>query len=93
LREGQVARVIADSAGPLRTCAANLLALEGEAPPSPKAALEQLTQRLGEDWSETLADITRARTGEALAPGVAERTLVRLIDLAERMRARARELR
>lgn len=34
LREEQIARVIADVAGPIRTCAANLMALEGGAPPS-----------------------------------------------------------
>jgi hypothetical protein len=92
-REEQLAHAIANSAGPLRTCAANLVVLEGSAPPSPKAALERLTQSLGGDWSEALADITRARAGDALAPGAAERTLVRLIELAERMRGRARELR
>ena len=93
LREEQLAHAIADAAGPLRTCAANLLSLEGGAPPSPKAALERLTRDLGGDWDEVLANITRARTDEALPQGAAERTLTRLIDLAERMRARGRELR
>jgi predicted nucleotidyltransferase len=91
-REEQLAHVIADAAGPLRTCASSLLALGGDAPPSPKVALERLTQSLNGDWSEVLADITRARAADALEPGAAERTLVRLIDLAGRMRARAREL-
>jgi hypothetical protein len=45
------------------------------------------------DWPEVLANITRARQGGALPPGVADRTLTRLIDLAERLRARARALR
>lgn len=93
-RDEQLARVIADMAGPVRTCAANLLALEGNAPPAPKAALRRLTESFAEtDWPDVLSNVTKARQGEALPPGAAEHTLVRLIELTERMRSRARELR
>ena len=93
-REEQLSRVIADVAGPVRTCAANLLALEGNAPPSPKEALQRLSQSFpGADWSETLAAITQARQGEGLPAGAAERTFTHLLELVERMRERARTLR
>jgi hypothetical protein len=93
-REEQLSRVIADMAGPVRTCAANLLALEGYAPPSPKEALQRLTHSFQDaDWSETLANITKARQGEGLPAGSAEPTLTRLLELVERMRTRARDLR
>jgi hypothetical protein len=94
-REEQLARVIADMAGPVRTCAANLLALEGNPPPAPKEALRLLTQSLegGADWSETLANITKARQGEGLPAGSAEPTLARVLELVERMHTRARSLR
>jgi predicted nucleotidyltransferase len=93
LREEQLAHVIADVAGPIRTCAANLIALEGGTPPSPKEALERLTRDFPEtDWPDVLANITNARGGGALAPGVADRMLTRLIELTDRMRSRARAL-
>jgi predicted nucleotidyltransferase len=94
MREEQIARVIADVAGPVRTCAANLLALEGDAPPSPKEALERFTRSFGGgEWTDVLSNITLARQGGALPPGAAEHTLTRLIELTERMRGRARGLR
>ena len=94
LRAEQLAHVIADVAGPIRTCAANLLALEGDAPPSPKEALERLTRSFEEpDWSEVLASLTRARQGDTLPAGDADRTLTRLIELTDRLRKRAQVLR
>ena len=93
LREEQLSRVIADVAAPVRTCAANLLQLEGNEPPSPKEALERLTRSFPDaHWPETLAALTKARQGEGLPAGSAERTLTRLLELVELMRARARKL-
>jgi predicted nucleotidyltransferase len=46
LREEQLAIVIADAAGPLRSCASTLLELEGRQASSPKEALEQVAASL-----------------------------------------------
>lgn len=46
LREEQLATIIAESAGPLRSCASTLLELEGRAAPSQKEALEQVAMSL-----------------------------------------------
>ena len=94
LREEQVARSIADAAGPLRTCAASLLELEGRPAPSPREALRALAATLaGDDWAPVLARISEARERQLLPPGVAPDTLVRLIELTRLMRARALALR
>jgi predicted nucleotidyltransferase len=93
-REEQVAKVIADAAGPLRTCAASLLELEGRPGLSPRDALRALASAFGEeDWAPVLARISQAREGQLLAPGVAPDTLVRLIELTQLMRARVLALR
>ena len=47
LREEQLAKVIAEAAGPLRSAAATLLDLEHQPPDSPKAALERVAKALG----------------------------------------------
>ena len=46
LREEQIALVIADMAGPLRSCAATLCELEGQSAVSPKEALAQIASSL-----------------------------------------------
>jgi predicted nucleotidyltransferase len=85
----RVSTLVADSAGPLRSCAATLLALEGKPASQPKEALVSFVASLGEPgWDEVLAHISETREREFLAPDVAEATLFRLIDLAQRLRAR-----
>jgi predicted nucleotidyltransferase len=92
LRDEQIGRVIADAAAPLRTAAAGMLELEGGAPGSPKAALQEVARRLGPDGSDTtLERLSAAREG-VLPPGVAGETLLDLVALAGRMRARLRAL-
>ena len=93
LREEQIVRAIADTAGPLRTCAASLLELEGRAAPSPREALRAVAATLGGDWEAVLARVSEARERRLLPAGVAPDTLVRLIELAGLMRVRALALR
>ncbi|HEX9002758.1 MAG TPA: nucleotidyltransferase domain-containing protein [Blastocatellia bacterium] len=95
LREEQLAAVIAEAAGPLRACAAALLALEGTPAASPKKALEQVAATLpnaGVDETALLGRITEARQTRLLPPGVAGTTLFQLIELAQAMQARAASL-
>jgi predicted nucleotidyltransferase len=89
----RVSTLIADAAGPLRSCAATMLVLEGKPASHPKEALASIVASLGEpDWYEVLAHVSEARERKFLAPDVAEATLFRLIDLAQRLRARVEAL-
>jgi predicted nucleotidyltransferase len=93
LREEQLAAPVAEAAGPLRSAAALILALEGKSAPSPKAALEALAGELdAARFNEVLANLSRARDEAALPPGVARPTLLALIDLAHALRLRAEKL-
>ncbi|HLX43072.1 MAG TPA: hypothetical protein VKR43_06545 [Bryobacteraceae bacterium] len=102
LREGYVARgstperlstLIAESAGPLRSCAATLRELTGDATVPPKEALRLFVENLNEPgWDEILAHITETRGRAFLDPRAAGETLFRLIDLATRLRARVENL-
>jgi hypothetical protein len=94
LREEQLVAGIAEAAGPLRSCAATLLELEGVASPSPKEALKQLSSSLpgGEKFLHDIQLISEARQNKALSPGVAAPTLFHLIELAGLMWERAAAL-
>lgn len=94
LREEQLVAMIADAAGPLRSCAGALLELEGKPPVSPKEALHQVAATLpdGAAWTEPIARISEAREQGTLAPGVAAPTLFHLIELARSMWTRANAL-
>lgn len=95
LREEQLARVVADAAGPIRASAAALLELEGIKAPSPREALEQVAASLpgaGASWSQTLSRLTEARERLELDPGVAGTVLISLIELLSAMRARVDDL-
>lgn len=100
LRQEQLAVVIAEAAGPIRACAAALLALEGKPATSPKEALEIVAADLlpakesgnadvARDFS---ARITEARHDRALSSGTAAETLFQLIALAQAMQIRAASL-
>lgn len=91
LREEQLAAVIADAAGPLRSCASTLLELEGRPSTSPKAALEQFAES-STSAAHDVQLITEARQRHALPPGAAPPALFHLIELAHAMWARAAEL-
>jgi predicted nucleotidyltransferase len=93
LREDELARLVADEAGPLRTGAAALLELEGSRATSAKQALAQVAATLADDgFRDPLARLSEAREKGLLAPGVAGPTLFRLMELAQGMRARAESL-
>jgi hypothetical protein len=90
-RHEQLALLVADAAGPLRSAAASLVELEGEAAASPKAALEKFAGSVGEP-AGTLADLSQIRETRQAPPGVAVAVLFRLLDLAQKLHARAEKL-
>jgi predicted nucleotidyltransferase len=94
LREEQLVVMIAEMAGPLRSCAAALLELEGETTASPKEALHRVAASLpdGAKRAEEVSQISEARQKQRLAPGVAAPTFFHLIELARLMWTRAAAL-
>lgn len=91
LREEQLTTVIADAAGPLRSCASTLLELEGRPAATPKEALEQIANT-SDSAAHDVKLITEARQRHALPPGAAAPALFQLIELAHAMWARAAQL-
>lgn len=88
LREEQAAMVVAETAGPIRACAATLLELQGKGSIAPKEALQQLVTGLpGGDWGQVLRHISEAREVRSLPPGTATPTLLRIIELTQALRA------
>jgi hypothetical protein len=94
LREEQLVALIADSAGPLRSCAATLLELEGIRVQSPKAAFEKVAAMLANDadWTTVVSLISESRQQKLLPPGVAAPTFFSLIELTRLMWMRAEAL-
>jgi predicted nucleotidyltransferase len=94
LREEQLVATIADAAGPLRSCAATLLELEGITAPTAKDALQQFSSLSpgAEKLNEELRLISEARQRQSLPAGVAAPTLFHLIELARLMWVRATAL-
>ena len=86
----RLSELISDSAGPLRSCAATLLELEAKPALAPKEALIQFVLGFGEPgWEEILTHVSEARERHPLAAETADATLFRMIELAQRLRARA----
>lgn len=93
LRDEQLAVVVAEAAGPLRSCAATLLELEGAPAPSAREALERVIDSLSAPgWERLSSELSEARERRELPPGEGGRVLFQLIDLAQRIRERAGEL-
>jgi hypothetical protein len=94
LREEQLSALIADVAGPLRSCASTLLELEGKPAASAKEALEQVSASLpdGPARADDIRLISEARQRHAVPKDVAAPALFHLIDLARSMWARAAAL-
>jgi len=91
LREEQAAALIADTAGPLRSCALTLLELEGSPAATPKQALERMAESVPE-LAKDVQLISEARQRHILPPGAAAPVLFNMIRLAETMSLRAAEL-
>jgi predicted nucleotidyltransferase len=91
LREEQLAVLIADAAGPLRSCAATLLELEGMSVESPKLALEKVAALVmkDSDWTALSSLISDSRQQRQLPPGLAAPTYFSLIELTRLMWVRA----
>lgn len=93
LREEQLARVIADVAGPLRASAATLLKLEGKGDLAPKAALQAVVRDAALANAEPLlAHISEAREQGLLPPGVAPALLFDIMRVTGALQARAAKL-
>jgi hypothetical protein len=91
LREEQLSTVIANAAGPLRSCASTLLELEGRPASSPKDALEQIASSSAAAAHDVQL-ISEVRQRHTLPPGAAAPALFHLIELAHTMWARAAQL-
>lgn len=90
LREEQCAVTVAEAAGPLRTSAASILELEGNAAGSPKEALERIVRELGRaELVELLPHISEARETRALPPGKAAAHLFTTLELARALYRRS----
>ena len=90
LREEQLALVIAEAAGPLRSSAASLLHLEGQAVLAPKEALEKVVTEMADaNFASVLLQMSTAREDRQLEPGQASPTLMGLIEVTRRLRERA----
>jgi hypothetical protein len=89
LREEQLALVIADAAGPLRSSAASLLHLEGQALLPPKEALEKIVGEMKDaSLSNVLNEMSSAREDRQLDAGRAPPALIGLIEITRRLRER-----
>lgn len=89
----RISGLIADFAGPIRSCAATLSELEGNPAMPPKEALADFAGSLGDGWKDVLTHISETREREFLSPDVADATVLKLIELTARMRTRAEALR
>ena len=93
LREEQLALVIAEAAGPLRSSAASLLHLEGQAVLAPKEALEKVVTEMADaNFAAVLVQMSSAREDRQLEPGKASPTLMGLIEMTRRLRERVERL-
>jgi hypothetical protein len=91
--EERLALVLASVAGPLRTAAATLLTLEGDAAPAPREALERVTASLGgEAFAPALRVISEVRETGRAAPGAARQATLALLELISQMLARTLRL-
>jgi hypothetical protein len=94
IREEQLALVVADTAGPLRSTAASVLELQGTTIKSGKEALERfINQTPGQKWHEVLPHLSEARETRLLPAGVASATLLQLIDITSELRSAIGQLR
>lgn len=83
LREEQLVNLIADSAAPLRSCAAALRQIRGEPYLNSKEALEQFVGKLQrKDFTAALHTMSQAREQGFLPVGNATKAILNLLDLS-----------
>jgi hypothetical protein len=92
LNEEQLVLVVADAVGPLRSCAATILELEGHAAPSPREALEQILPAEDSAWHGVINHLSQARQTRTLEAGVAGKTLFQVMELTELLLSRVGNL-
>lgn len=93
LREEQMALVLAEFAGPVRSAAAALLELEGRPASHPKEALQILIKDAHKPaWVDLLNAFSEARESMTLDPGKVENHIFELMDLATWLRTRVDSL-
>jgi predicted nucleotidyltransferase len=92
LNEEQLVLVVADAVGPLRSCAATILELQGQPAPSPREALEQILQGEDSGWQDVLNHLSQARQTRKLESGVAGKTLFRVMELTDLLFSRVGKL-
>jgi predicted nucleotidyltransferase len=87
MRDEQLSKVMAEFAGPLRAAAVALLQLQGEAPASPREALEAVAGATGDNaFVEAVAMLSQAREQQALPAGSGGPALLALSRLASHLR-------
>jgi predicted nucleotidyltransferase len=93
LHEEQLALVIAQTAGPLRSAAATFLELQGQQVISPKEALELFVKNQNNaDWASSLEYLSQVRQSAALPPGAAAGVIFNLIAIAASIHSQAQGL-
>jgi predicted nucleotidyltransferase len=93
LRDEQLAYVIANFIGPLRSYAATLLELEGHPATSAQEAFARLGSELQlPDWEHALVAIAAIQEARLSEPGTAPLAFFQLLDFAHRMFARVETL-
>lgn len=85
--EERLARIVAEVTGPIRACAATLIALQDGRTLAPKAALEELFA--GGSWDASLAGISAVHRGEHLPAGVTRRLYGEVLRLLVALDERA----
>ena len=89
----KICRAIAESAGPLRSCAATLRELQSQPMLAPKEALQAFVELLMiENDSAAVAHISEARERHLLSASAADDTLLRMMKWASAMREQAERL-
>ena len=85
--EERLARIVADVTGPIRACAATLIALKDGRTLAPKIALEEVFA--GGAWDECLTGISAVHRGEHLPPGATRRLYAEVLRLLVALDERA----
>jgi hypothetical protein len=89
----RISELIAETSGPLRSCAATLLEVEGKPTTHPKEALASFVAGLGEPgWSEVLDNISITRERRSLSASAADATLIQIIRLVAELQSRVQSV-